>query len=161
MALRMVTILAVLLPVGLGLSYALLSLLGHTAHLWQALRDTVLIFLFTQAGVCGRLLIGRKGQRFAWVRTSDAGLAFAAYRRAARFVPWTAVRSVRVRCAGPLAELVITPETVDAVIVMEGGVPAQRPVRRRRAPAFVVDIGMMRPGNAAMLAEIHDRLSRA
>ncbi|WIM94319.1 hypothetical protein ACTOB_006336 [Actinoplanes oblitus] len=159
MVLRMLTIAPLVLLVGSGLAFALLSYLGKSAHFGRAMADIAPFLALSLAGATGSTVIGRAGRRLARVRVSDSGIEFARTRHAALFVPWAAVRSVRRRYAGPLTELVITPDSVDSVIVTQRGAPVQRAIRRAGAPAFVVDIGMIRPGAAALLADISGRLT--
>ena len=53
----------------------------------------------------------------------------------------------------------ITPTSLEAASVAD--IPAQAPRVRRRsgAPAFIVDVGMMTPGPAVLLAELDRRLT--
>lgn len=115
------------------------------------------VLLGPAAGGIGAVL-GARG-RLSWVRASAAGLEFAGTRRKPVFLPWSAVRSVRLRFAGPMTELVVTPTSIDAVTVAP--MPGLAPRRRRRGdvPEFLVDVGMMTPGPAALLDELNRRLA--
>jgi hypothetical protein len=109
------------------------------------------------AGATGAVL--GAGRNLGWIRASAAGLEFAATARKPVFLPWSAVQSVGLRFIGPLTELLITPTSLNAATV--AAVPAWSPrVRRRSSPAaFIVDVGLMTPGPAALLAELNRRLA--
>jgi hypothetical protein len=96
--------------------------------------------------------------RFGWLRTSVHTLEFAATGRRAVSLPWSAVASVALRHRGAFTELVVTPTTMDAVTVVPGR--GRRPRMRHRGSenAFLVDVGLMSPGPATLLTELHRRI---
>jgi hypothetical protein len=112
--------------------------------------EAVLVALLTGAAAGAGALIGA-GRNPGWVRMSADGLEFAPARHRATLVPWAAVASGRLRFPGPFAQLVVTPSDPRAVFF------AQTPGRipRLRRGAFVIDVGTMTPGPAALLAELN------
>ena len=68
-------------------------------------------------------------------------------------MPWSAVASVALRHRGVFTELVVTPSSPDAVTVCPAG---RRP--RMSRDAYVVDVGLMSPGPAVLLEELHRRI---
>jgi hypothetical protein len=119
-----------------------------------AVLESLLIVPVVAAGV-GILLAWR---RLGRLHSSVHHLEFAATGRRAVCLPWSAVASVGLRHRGVFTELIVTPTSVDAVTVAPG--PGLRPRTRRRAgeTAFVVDVGLMSPGPATLLAELHRRI---
>ncbi len=105
------------------------------------------------AGTGAVIGVGRPG----WVRVSAEGLEFAAPRHRGTFLPWAAVESARLRFTGPFTQLVVTPTRADAAFVAE----TSGRVARLRRGAFVVEVGSMTPGPAALLAEVNRRLAPA
>ena len=97
-------------------------------------------------------------RRFGWLHSSMHGLDFAATGRKAVHVPWAGVATVSLRHWGPFTELVVTPVADDFATVLDG--PGRRPRKRRRGAevSYLVDVGLMSPGPAVLLAELHRRL---
>lgn len=98
--------------------------------------------------------------RLPWVRTSAAGLELSVAGRDMVHLPWSRVESVALRRFGPFTELVVTP-TGDCAgepdCPGEPGCPGEPdcPGAADMAPAaYVVDVAMLRPAPAALLAEI-------
>ena len=112
--------------------------------------ETVLVALLTAAAAGLGAVIGA-GSNPGWVRMSADGLEFAAARHRATLLPWAAVASSRLRFAGPFTQLVVTP--ADPAAVFFARTPGRTP--RLRRGAFVIDVGMMTPGRAALLAELN------
>ncbi|BEL05408.1 hypothetical protein Q0Z83_035990 [Actinoplanes sichuanensis] len=123
---------------------------------WDFTESVSWVLLAAIAGATGSVF--GAGRNLGWIRASAAGLEFAATRRRPVFLPWSAVRSVGLRFAGPWTELPVTPTSLNAAIVV--AVPAWVPWVRRRsgAAAFIVDVGLMTPGPSALLAELNRRL---
>jgi hypothetical protein len=94
-----------------------------------------------------------------WVRVSAAGLEFAATGQVPAFLPWPAVQAVSSRLRGPFTELIVRPTHPDAVTVNPVGSPAPQLQQRFGVPAFVIDVGMMTPQPAVLLAELNRRLT--
>jgi len=90
------------------------------------------------------------------LRSSVHGLDFAATGRRSVHLPWSEVASMGLRHWGPFTELVVTPTSLEAATVAPGR--GRRPRVRRRGPAFLIDVGLMSPGPAVLLAELHRRL---
>jgi hypothetical protein len=94
--------------------------------------------------------------RLGELRSSVHGLDFAATGRRWVHLPWSQVASMGLRHRGPFTELVVTPTSIQAATVAPG--PGRPPRVRRRGPAFLIDVGLMSPGPAVLLAELHRRL---
>jgi hypothetical protein len=96
--------------------------------------------------------------RLGWLHSSMYGIEFAATGRRAVRLPWTAVAAVALRHRGPFTELVVTP--TDPALAEELPGPGRRPRIRRRGVeiAYLVDVGLMSPGPATLLAELHRRI---
>jgi len=94
--------------------------------------------------------------RLGELRSSVHGLDFAATGRRSAHLPWSQVASVGLRHWGPFTELVLTPASMDAVTIAPG--KGRAPRVRRDGPAFLIDVGLMSPGPAVLLAELHRRL---
>jgi hypothetical protein len=96
--------------------------------------------------------------RLGWLHSSVHGIEFAATGRKAVSLPWSAVASVGLRRAGPFTELLVVPSATAAATVLPG--PGRRPRTRRRGHevAYLVDVGLMSPGPATLLAELHRRI---
>jgi hypothetical protein len=97
-------------------------------------------------------------RRLGWLHSSMHGLDFAATGRKPVHLPWAGVAAVTLRHRGPFTELVVTPVAADFATV--GGGPGRPPRMRRRGDevAYLVDVGLMSPGPAVLLAELHHRL---
>ena len=93
----------------------------------------------------------------AWVTVSDQGLELAGTGRDPVSLPWSSVEAVSLRWWGPFTELVVTPTDLDAAAVSRHGWSKPRTVVRSGDRSFLVDTGLMQPGPAALLAEIHRR----
>jgi len=151
---------SILLPTMLVLQASSLTIrvaMGRTFGASDLVETVAIAVLGALGGATGALL--GMGRSPGWVRASEAGLEFAGSRRAPMFLPWSAIRSVRRRFAGPLTQLVITPTTLDAVSVAPGRLRAQKAWRRRGASSFVVEAGMMTPGPTELLTELDRRLA--
>ncbi len=96
--------------------------------------------------------------RLGRLHSSMHGIEFAATGRKAVRLPWTAVAAVALRHRGPFTELVVTPADPALAQVLPG--PGRRPRTRRRGTeiAYLVDVGLMSPGPATLLAELHRRI---
>lgn len=94
--------------------------------------------------------------RLGELRSSVHGLDFAATGRRSAHLPWSEVASIGLRHRGPFTELVVTPASMDAVTIAPGR--GRGPRVRRQRPAFLIDVGLMSPGPAVLLAELHRRL---
>lgn len=96
--------------------------------------------------------------RFGRLHSSVHGIEFAATGRRAIRLPWSAVAAVALRHRGPFTELVVTPSDPARAEVLPG--PGRPPRVRRRGTeiAYVVDVGLMSPGPATLLAELHRRI---
>jgi hypothetical protein len=112
--------------------------------------ESLLIVPAVGASVC--MLVA--WQRLGWLHSSVHRLEFAATGRRAVSMPWSAVASVALRHRGVFTELVVTPSSPDAVTVLPGR--GRRP--RTSRDAYVVDVGLMSPGPAVLLAELHRRV---
>ncbi len=130
--------------------------IGLSLEEWDFTETVTWVLLTAIAGATGAVLTA--GRNLGWIRTSAAGLEFAATRRQPVFLPWSAVQSVGLRFTGPLTELLIIPTSLNAVTVAAVAAEAPRIRRRSGAPAFIVDIGLMTPGPSALLAELDRRL---
>jgi hypothetical protein len=93
-------------------------------------------------------------RRLGWLHSSMHGLDFAATGRRPVHLPWSGVAAVDLCHRGPFTELVVTPVAADFATVGEGS--GRRP--RVRRGAYLVDVGLMSPGPAVLLAELHRRL---
>jgi len=111
--------------------------------------ESLLIVPAVGAGLC--MLVS--WQRLGWLHSSVHGLEFAATGRKAVSMPWSAVAAVALRHRGVFTELVVTPSAPDAVTVRPGR--GRRP--RTSGDAYVVDVGLMSPGPAVLLEELHRR----
>ncbi len=96
--------------------------------------------------------------RLGWLHSSMHGIEFAATGRKAVRLPWTAVAAVALRHRGPFTELVVTPADPSLAEIRPG--PGRRPRTRRRGAeiAYLVDVGLMSPGPATLLTELHRRV---
>ena len=112
--------------------------------------ESLLVVPAVGAGLC--ILVA--WQRLGWLHSSVHGLEFAATGRKAIGMPWSAVASVALRHRGVFAELVVTPSSPNAVTVGPG--PGRRP--RMSRDSYIVDVGLMSPGPAVLLAELHRRI---
>ena len=114
--------------------------------------EAVLIALLTgvAAGIGALLAAGRQLGR---VSMSDDGLELAAPRHRAAFLPWAEVASARLRFAGPFTQLVVTPAGPEAVFVADG----RGRIPRLRRGALLIEVGVLAPGPAALLAELDRR----
>lgn len=108
------------------------------------------LFILVLTGAVGAGTMAGARRHPGWARVSAAGLEFAAPQHRATFLPWEAVASVRMRFAGPYAQLVVTPTGPEAASFFPG--PGQ--TARLRRGAFVIEAGTMTPGPAALLAAI-------
>jgi hypothetical protein len=107
-------------------------------------------------GTCVVILIAWR--RLGWLHSSVHGIEFAATGRKGVHLSWSAVATVALRHRGPFTELIVTPTDAELATVLAG--PGRRPrVRRRGAEiAYLVDVGLMSPGPATLLAELHRRV---
>jgi hypothetical protein len=96
--------------------------------------------------------------RLGWLHSSVHGIEFAATGRRAVSLPWSAVASVALRRAGPFTELVVVPSTTAAATVLAGSGRRPRTRRRGNELAYLVDVGLMSPGPATLLIELHRRI---
>jgi hypothetical protein len=99
------------------------------------------------------------GRRVGWVRAGDRGLDMADTRRNPVFLPWSAVESVQLHWRGPATELIVTPTSIDAAVIDRVARWRPRVRNRRGRRVFVIDVGMMQPGPAAILDELNGRLA--
>ena len=108
--------------------------------------------------VLAALILLAAWRRLGWLHSSMHGLDFAATGRRPVHLPWGGVGTVTLRGRGPFTELVVTPVEEDFAEVGDG--PGGRPRLRRRGGevAYLVDVGLMSPGPAVLLAELHRRL---
>jgi hypothetical protein len=97
-------------------------------------------------------------KRLGWLHSSVHGLDFAATGRKPVHLPWSGIAAVALRRSGPFTELVVTPADADFAVVADG--PGRRPRTRRHGDevSYLVDVGLMSPGPAVLLAELHRRL---
>ncbi|GIE35419.1 hypothetical protein Ait01nite_084640 [Actinoplanes italicus] len=130
--------------------------IGLSLGEWDFTETVIWVLLTAIAGATGAVL--GAGRNLGWIRTSAAGLEFAATRRHPVFLPWSAVQSVGLRFTGPLTELLVTPTSLNAATVAAVSAWTPRVRRRSGAPAFIVDVGLMTPGPSALLAELNRRL---
>jgi hypothetical protein len=94
---------------------------------------------------------------FGELRSSVHGLDFAATGRRSVHLPWSEIASVGLRHKGPFTELVVIPSSPEAATLLPGR--GRRPrMHRGGRPAFLIDVGLMSPGPAVLLAELHRRL---
>ena len=139
-----------------GVQAGISAALGRPPDTGDLLVAAVTTLLY--AAVFTGTLLALSHRRLAWVRTSAAGLEFAATGRDPVFLPWAAVASVRQRFRGPFAELDVRPTGMAAAGVARLG--GRRPrVRRFGGPGFLVDVGLLRPGPGELMAEINRRLA--
>lgn len=111
--------------------------------------EAVLVSLAaTAAALFGAWVVRRRHR--GWVSMSAEGLEFASPRHRATFLPWAGIASVRRRYPGPFTQLLVTPATPDAFFFA----PAPGRTPQLRAGELVIDVGMMTPGPAALLAEL-------
>ena len=108
--------------------------------------------------VLAALILLLAWRRFGWLHSSMRGLDFAATGRKSVHLPWAGVATVSLRHRGPFTELVVTPIAEDFATI--GDAPGRRPRMRRRGGevAYLVDVGLMSPGPAVLIAELHRRL---
>jgi hypothetical protein len=153
------------------------TMLWVIAAVWTACRGLYLLILLALgtrpdagdiAGIAESLLIVPlvstcvivlvAWNRFGWLHSSMHGIEFAATGRRAVRLPWTAVAGVALRHRGPFTELVVTP--ADPALAEELPGRGRRPRIRRRGTeiAYLVDVGLMSPGPATLLAELHRRI---
>jgi hypothetical protein len=156
-ALVFVTVLWVVALVWLvcrGLQLAVLLAFGirPTAADIATIAENVLVVPVVTASVVMLLAWNRLG----WLNTSVHGLDFAATGRRAVHLPWSQIAAVGLRRRGPFTELVVTPTAMDAATVAPGR--GHGPRVRRGRPAFLLDVGLMSPGPAVLLAELHRRV---
>ncbi|MEU4689824.1 hypothetical protein [Actinoplanes sp. NPDC023714] len=130
--------------------------IGLLLEEWNFTETVTWVLLTAIAGATGAVL--GASRNLGWIRTSAAGLEFAATRRQPVFLPWSAVQSVGLRFTGPLTELLVIPTSLNAATVAAVSAWAPRVRRRSGAPAFIVDVGLMTPGPSALLAELNRRL---
>jgi hypothetical protein len=95
---------------------------------------------------------------FGRLHSSMHGIEFAATGRKAIRLPWSAVAAVALRHRGPFTELVVTPSDPSLAEVLPGRGRRPRVRRRGNEIAYLVDVGLMSPGPATLLAEIHRRI---
>jgi hypothetical protein len=112
--------------------------------------ESLLVVPMVVAGFCILIAWNRLGR----LRSSVHGLEFAATGRRAMRMPWSAVATVALRHRGAFTALVVTPVSADAATEVPG--PGRRP--RRSGDSFIVDVGLMSPGPAILLAELHRRI---
>jgi hypothetical protein len=145
-------VIAVIWAVCRGLAVLVLLPFGvrPTAADIVPIAESLLIVPAVGAGLC----MLAAWQRLGWLHSSMHGLEFAATGRKAVSMPWSAVASVALRRRGVFTELVVTPTAPDAVMVVPGR--GRRP--RMSGDAYVVDVGLMSPGPAVLLAELHRRI---
>lgn len=93
----------------------------------------------------------------AWVTVSGRGLELAATGRDPVFLPWPAVAVVDRRFRWVFTDLVVAPHDMAGAEVVHRGWTRPRTIVRHGHRCFVVDVGLMRPAPAAVLAEIHRR----
>ena len=144
-------------PLAHGLLAAVTAVSGGSPHAGDPTEWAITVVVVAMAGGFGAVL--GAGNNLAWVRASSAGLEFAATRCQPALLPWSEVRSVRLRLVGPLTELVVTPTSVDAANAAPVSARPPRLRWRAGAPEFRVDVGMLTPGPAALLAELRRRLA--
>jgi hypothetical protein len=132
-----------------GLATLAVVVFGEVRVDFSDLVNTVMLSLAGATGAAvGALILA--GRNPGWVSVSADGLEFAAPRHRAAFVPWTAVRSVRLRRAALFTQLVVTPTGPGAAFFAQtsGRIP---PLRKG---AFLIDVALMTPGRAALQAEL-------
>jgi hypothetical protein len=105
---------------------------------------------------CAVLLIA--WNRLGWLHSSVHGITFAATGRRAVSLRWSAVASVGLRHTGPFTELVVIPTSPAEATVQRGSGRPPRTRRRGSETAYLVDVGLMSPGPAVLLAELHRRI---
>jgi hypothetical protein len=96
--------------------------------------------------------------RLGWLHSSVHGIEFAATGRRGVRLPWAAVAAVALRHRGPFTELVVTPTDPSLAEVLPGRGRPPRTRRRGAEVAYLVDVGLMSPGPATLLAELHRRI---
>ncbi|GAA4610075.1 hypothetical protein BJY16_007658 [Actinoplanes octamycinicus] len=133
-----------------------LTTIGLSLDAWDFPGTVIWVLLTAIGGATGTVL--GAGRNLGWIRASAVGLEFAATRREPVFLPWSAVQSVALRFTGPLTELLVTPTNLNAATVAAVSAWSPRVRRRSGAAAFIVDVGLMRPGPSALLAELNRRL---
>ena len=99
-------------------------------------------------------------RHLAWVTVSGRGLELAGTGRDPVFLPWDAVESVDTRFRGPFTDLVVTPTRMEAAQIARRGWNRPRTIVRGGRRSVVVDAGLMRPGPAALLAELGRRVPK-
>ena len=146
LGIALITAPVVLLIYGLA---TLVAVAGGVRVDFSDLVNAVLLALAAAIGAAiGALILA--GRNPGWVSVSADGLEFAAPRHRATFVPWSAVRSVRLRRAALFTRLVVTPTGPGAAVFAHtsGRTP---PLRKG---AFLIDVALMTPGRAALQAEL-------
>lgn len=148
----MLWVIAIVWAVCRGLYVLILMAFGihPTAADIVAVAESLLVVPTVGAGVC--ILVA--WQRLGWLHSSVHGLKFAATGRKAVGLPWSAVAAVALRHRGVFTELVVTPSAPNAVTVAPG--PGRRP--RISGDSYIVDVGLMSPGPAVLLTELHRRI---
>jgi hypothetical protein len=120
--------------------------------------STIVGSLLVPPVVAASLILLVAWNRFGWLHSSVHGIEFAATGRRAVALPWSAVASVGLRRAGPFTELVVVPSAAGAATILPG--PGRRPRTSHRGNevAYLVDVGLMSPGPATLLTELHRRI---
>lgn len=139
-----------------GLSVLVQVLLGGRPAIGDlvTIAESLLIVPVVTASVIMLLVWNRLG----WMKSSVYGLEFAATGRRGVHLRWASIAAVGLRRWGPFTELVVTPTDPAAATELPG--PGRRPrmLRRRSGPVFLIDVGLMSPGPATLLAELHRRI---
>jgi hypothetical protein len=110
-----------------------------------------LVSVLAMTTAVGLGVLAGAGRNPGRVTMTAAGLEFVSPRHRATFLPWAGIAAARRRFAGPFTQLLVTPAGPEAFF------HAQTPGRipRLRGGAFVIDVGAMTPGPAALLAELN------
>jgi hypothetical protein len=152
----MLWVIAAVWIVCLGLYAGVRLALGDTPSVNEIITYAELALIVPP--VLAGLILLLAWRRLGWLHSSMHGIDFAATGRRPVHLPWAGVGTVSLQRWGPFTELVVTP--ADADFAVEGDGPGRRPRTRRRGgeTAYLVDVGLMSPGPAVLLAELHRRL---
>jgi hypothetical protein len=88
------------------------------------------------------------------VRVTDEGLTLTEKQRVA-VIPWTAVRSATIRRPWPFSVLEVTVHPAGAA----SWASAMQPLIRDGVPVYTVNVGLLRPGPAALRAAVDNALA--
>jgi hypothetical protein len=136
--------------------WVLLTVIVGKDMAWQGLVETA------SAAAVGALIgtaagIWRRRGRPVWIRISSAGIEMAPQGQAV-LISWDNIVTARVRRRGLLAAVDVVPADLDAVRAASAGRDLPRVRHLAGRTALSMGVGLLRPGPAALRAELRRRL---